>query len=100
MTSPSDTSLIDYLASAGGSTYCTADLDTKIYRVVEVGVDNVKGICTALGFEYGTDAPRGETPTWRRIERRLQWMRKKRFLRFNRHKGWKVLPVEQSVGAA
>lgn len=95
-----DSTLLDYICSAGGPTYCTGPLDLKIYRAVESGISTFAGVCTACGCNSKEKALRGQTPEWRRIDRRMQWLKKKRFLSYNRNKGWKALDPKKSEGAA
>jgi hypothetical protein len=96
----SDAALLDYICGAGGPTYSTGELDAKIYRAVESGINNFPGICTRLGVDPKGDAPRGETPEWRVVDRRLQWMRKAGFIAHTRKTGWVALDPRKSRGAS
>lgn len=88
--------LSEYLASAGST---DAFLDEKIVEAVRAGAGVVNAIHAALGVDRKEVVERGKTPMWRRVERRLQWLRNHGFLSFNRNKGWKPLDPRKSSGA-
>mgnify|MGYP001055285441 CR=1 FL=1 len=93
----------EYLISAyGHGTSGDYQIDTKILDAVEGGARTFSEICEKMGLD--TRLRDSDANNWRRVDRRLQWLRKKRFLRFTRGKGedagWRCLPPEKSAGAA